>query len=63
MAKVKISIYLIKDGVDIDSVVNTEKTDVVIHRCDDGSVVYTKLSIFIRLSGPTILNRSWIYPS
>lgn len=44
MAKVKISIYLIKDGVDIDSVVNTEKTDVVIHRCDDGSVVYTKLS-------------------
>lgn len=44
MAKVKISIYLIKDGVDIDLVVDTKKTDVAIHRCDDGSVVYTKLS-------------------
>lgn len=44
MAKVKISIYLIKDGVGIDSIVNTEKADVITHYCDDGSIVYTKLS-------------------
>ena len=44
MAKVKISIYLIKDGIDIDSVVDIERTDVTIHHCDDGSVVYAKLS-------------------